>query len=144
MKKCIYVGVFAFFGAMLRFFVKNIHLYNYKGAIPVNTLFINLIGSFLMALILTISLEVKEIKEELRLGLTTGFLGAFTTFSTLCKELVKLLQSRMYFSALSYLTMSIIFGLSAAYLGVIVARKAVSRIIVIKSAAEDDSKEDAV
>lgn len=129
MKKCLYIGIFGFFGAILRYFIKNIHIYHYKEMVPINTILINVTGSFLLALILTIALEVWNIKEEVRLGIATGFLGAFTTFSTLCKDTVTLINKGLYFSALNYITISTLLGLCAAYFGIVLAREFVPKII---------------
>lgn len=129
MKKCLYIGVFGFFGAILRYFIKNIHIYHYKEMVPINTILINVTGSFLLALILTIALEVWNVKEEIRLGIATGFLGAFTTFSTLCKDTVTLINKGLYFSALNYITISTLLGLCAAYFGIVLAREFVPKII---------------
>ena len=129
MKKCLYIGIFGFFGAILRYFIKNIHIYHYKEIVPINTILINVTGSFLLALILTIALEVWNIKEEIRLGIATGFLGAFTTFSTLCKDAVTLISKGLYFSALSYVTISTLLGLCAAYFGIVIAREFIPEII---------------
>ncbi|AKA68624.1 fluoride efflux transporter FluC [Clostridium scatologenes] len=54
--------------------------------IPVNTLFINVTGSFLLALITTAALESFKIGADLKLGICTGFLGDYTTFSTFIYE----------------------------------------------------------
>lgn len=129
MKKCLYIGVFGFFGAILRYFIKNIHIYHYKEMVPINTILINVTGSFLLALILTIALEVWNVKEEIRLGIATGFLGAFTTFSTLCKDTVTLINKGLYFSALNYITISTLLGLCATYFGIVLAREFVPKII---------------
>jgi fluoride exporter len=123
MKKYIYIGAGGFFGAILRFLIEGIHIYNYKVNIPLKTLVINISGSFLLALILILTLEVVKTDENLRLGLTIGFLGAFTTFSTMCKETVSLIMNEHYFPAIFYITISTILGLAATYLGIIVAGK---------------------
>ena len=94
MRKYIFIAIGGMLGAILRYFIKNIHIYNYKEAIPINTLLINVSGSFLLALILTIAFEIFEFDADLRLGIATGFLGAYTTFSTLCKETVNLMNAR--------------------------------------------------
>ena len=122
MRKYIYIGLFGFFGAVLRFVIKNMHICPYKEVIPVNTLLINVTGSFIIALVLTLAGEAWNMKEELRLGITTGFLGAYTTFSSLCKETVQLINKGLYSSALSYVAMSTVFGLFAVYLGVNAAK----------------------
>ncbi|WML37850.1 CrcB family protein [Clostridium sp. OS1-26] len=101
--------------------------------VPLNILFINVIGSFLLALITTTALEVWEINSDIRLGICTGFLGAYTTFSTMCKEAVTLLDKGYYFSAVTYLTNSVFLGIAAAYLGVVVAREFVYKLITKKA-----------
>jgi len=101
----------------------------YQVAVPLNTLTINIAGSFILAFILTFALEVREVNPDIRLGLTMGFLGAFTTFSALCKETVGLLQNGDYFFAISYITISIILGLGLAYVGIVLARKAGLKLI---------------
>lgn len=129
MKKCLYIAAFGFFGAILRYFIKNIPVYHYKEVIPLNTIIINVTGSFALALVSTLALEVFQIREEIRLGITTGFLGAYTTFSTMCKDTVNLIYSGFYFSALSYVTISVVLGLCSAFFGVIVAREYISKFI---------------
>lgn len=123
MRKYLYIGCGSFVGAALRYLIKNIQVCGYQENIPINTLFINVLGSLIIAFISTVAYEVWAFDADLRLGLTTGLLGAFTTFSTLCKESVGLLQSGYYFSAILYMTVSVVLGLSAVYFGVVAARK---------------------
>ena len=127
MRKYVSIGCGGFLGAISRYLIKNISIYHYHENVPLNTLIINVIGAFLMALILTVALEIWAFDPDIRLGITTGFLGAFTTFSTLCKETVGLLQNGDYFSAISYLTVSTMLGLGAAYMGIVVAREMVCK-----------------
>lgn len=129
MKKLIFIGLGGFLGAVLRYSIKNIHIYNYSEGIPINTLIINVTGCFLIGLLLTIAFEIWEMEDHIRLGAATGLLGAFTTFSTLCKETVELLKNGDYYSAISYLTMSTVLGLIAVYFGVIAAREAVAKVL---------------
>lgn len=51
-------------------------------AFPYATLIVNLVGSFLIALILEASLRVSSFSPHLRLALTTGFMGGLTTYSS--------------------------------------------------------------
>lgn len=129
MKKYIFIGAGGFLGAILRFWIKSIPLQNYKELIPINTLFINVTGSFILALITTIALEVLKMNDDIRLGICTGFLGAYTTFSTLCKEASVLINKGYYFSSLSYITNSVVLGLAGAYFGVVVAREVVQKYV---------------
>lgn len=142
MRKYIFVAAGGLLGAVLRFYAKNIHIYNYHENIPLNTLFINVSGSFLLALILTIAFEIWEFDTDVRLGISTGFLGAYTTFSTLCRETAYLLEEGLYFSAISYVTISTVLGIVFAYFGIIVAREAVSKLLGEKDDYADDIKKE--
>lgn len=123
MRKYTFIAIGGTLGAILRYAIKNIHIYNYKDVFPINTLLINVSGSFLLALILTIAFEVFEFDADLRLGIATGFLGAYTTFSTLCKETVNIMNKGNYFYSIFYIGFTTILGLAAIYFGVVLARK---------------------
>lgn len=129
MKKYIYIGVGGMLGAMSRFGIKNIEVWNYHGSYPINTLLVNITGSFLLLLVLTIAFEVLDFDADIRTGASTGFLGAYTTFSTLCKETVGFLVNGDYFLAISYIIASTVLGLAFAYLGVVLARKIIEKLI---------------
>ena len=137
MRKYTFIAIGGMLGAILRYYIKNIHIYHYKEIIPINTLLINISGTFLLSLILTVAFEIYEIDADIRLGIATGFLGAFTTFSTLCKETVNLMRQGDYYSSISYIGFSAMFGLCAAYFGVVVAREIVSNFIKEKSNPSD-------
>ena len=127
MRKYFFIAVGGILGAILRFLIKNIHMY--KGNFPLNTLIINIIGSFILALILTLAFEVMDFDSDIRLGIATGFLGAFTTFSTMIKETVVLINSGYYYSAILNLTVSTLLGLVVAYLGIVIAREVISKMV---------------
>ena len=133
MRKYIYIGIGGFLGAILRFLSKNMPIYNYHENVPLNTLFINVTGCFVLALVLTVAFEIWKFDADIRLGIGTGFLGAYTTFSTLCKETSELLFKGYYFSAVSYITLSVVLGLAAVYLGVVLAREAAAKLLNIES-----------
>jgi len=129
MRKYTFIALGGMLGAILRYGIKNIHIYHYKEVIPINTLLINVSGSFLLALILTITFEIFQFDSDLRLGIGTGFLGAYTTFSSLCKETVNLMKQGDYYYSLTYIGLSTILGLAAAYFGVILSREVISKFI---------------
>jgi fluoride exporter len=110
-------------GSVLRFVVKGIKISNYNGDFPINTLCINIIGSFLLAMILTIALKAKKTDEDFQVGITVGFLGAFTTFSGFAKETEGMLAIGHVFCAGLYVFLSIILGMVAAYSGVNITKK---------------------
>lgn len=128
MRKYIFIGCGSFAGAALRYLIKGSRIFDYHGKVPLDTLFINVLGALIIAFILTIACEIGSFDSDVRLGLTTGLLGAFTTFSTLCRETVGLLQNGRYFPAIFYMTASVMLGLAAAYVGVVLARKMGSKV----------------
>lgn len=123
MKKYIYIGAGGFIGAVTRYMAKNIHFVSYHGSFPLNTFIINISGSLVIGIILTLAFEAAVINEDARLGIATGFLGAYTTFSTFCKESVLLINKGNVITAFSYTVLSIAAGLLAVYIGTIAARK---------------------
>ncbi len=138
MRKYVYIGIGGFLGAILRFLTKNIPIYSYHENVPLNTLFINVTGCFLLAFILTVAFEIWKFGAEIRLGIGTGFLGAYTTFSTLCRETSELLFRGYYFSAISYITISVFLGLAAVYFGVVLAREVVAKLL--KNVNRDENR----
>lgn len=129
MRKYILIGIGGFLGAILRYWFRGVPIYHYHENVPLNTLIINVTGSFIVALILTVAFDVWEFNADIRLGIATGFVGAYTTFSTLCKETVALLYQGNYFSAVTYVSVSTMVGIAAVYFGVVVAREAVSKLV---------------
>ncbi|WPC43675.1 fluoride efflux transporter CrcB [Clostridium sp. JS66] len=129
MKKYIFIVLGGMLGAMLRYRIEHIHIYHYKEIVPINTLMINISGSFVLALVLTIAFEIWQFSSDLRLGIATGFLGAYTTFSTMCKETVNLMKQGDYYSSISYIGFSTMLGLAAAYFAIILAREIVAKLV---------------
>ncbi|WP_391116401.1 fluoride efflux transporter CrcB [Psychrobacillus sp. L3] len=110
MTAIVAVSVGGFLGAILRFYFAQKLNENLGGKIPVGTLFVNLIGSFTLGLIASISLN-----EMYVLFIGTGFLGAFTTFSTFNKELMALQKFPRKW--IIYFIVTYVGGLCIAFLG---------------------------
>ncbi len=128
MKKYSYIAAGGMLGAMSRFGIENIQLWDFQTEFPIQTLLINITGSFFLLFLLTTAFEVLEFDANVRLGIATGFLGAYTTFSTLCKETVRLMMAGDYLIALLYILFSAVLGLAAAYLGILAARKMIGKL----------------
>lgn len=122
LKNYIFVGIGGVFGAAARYSIKLIENPGGSLAFPLNTFLINITGCFILSLLFTLASEIWSIDEELRLGIGTGFVGAFTTFSTLCKETVLLLRGGAYYTAAFYIILSAVIGLCAVLLGSTVAK----------------------
>ncbi len=127
MRKYIAIGIGGCFGAILRYLIKFIPISDALGSIPYNTLIVNVLGCFLLALILTAALQLFRLDANIRLGIATGFLGAFTTLSTFCKETAILLTGGFYFSGIVYIVLTLFLGFGAGYLGIILANQIVRK-----------------
>jgi len=126
MRKYIYISIGGAVGAVLRAGARDLSALDFDGKIPYDTLIINIIGCFILALFLTIAFEILEIDADIRMGLSTGLLGAFTTFSTFCRETVELIWSGQPLPAFIYVALSIGLGFLGAFFGVVLARKVVA------------------
>lgn len=122
MIKLISIGIGGFFGSITRYLVnRGVERY-FKGAFPLATLIVNLVGCFLLGFILTLAMRKGDPNPVLRMALTTGFLGALTTFSTFTYETLALLEGQNHLIALGNLLVSVILGLVMGWLGIVAAR----------------------
>lgn len=87
------------------------------GAFPWATLTVNVAGCLIIGLISGAASRCAGLSEHLRLFLTVGFCGGFTTFSTFANENWLLLDSRHFATAVAYCALSLLLGLGAVYAG---------------------------
>lgn len=90
-------------------------------AIPYGTLLVNVVGCFLIGLVMQVSLRTTAFSPALRLTLTTGFMGGLTTYSSFNHDVVRYLQSGAYTTAVLYFALTVILCLAAGSLSVILA-----------------------
>jgi len=113
------IGVGGFIGAILRFLVSG-WIQNGVVAFPLGTLGVNFIGSFLVSLVLYLSEYRGFFNEEIRIFLTIGVLGSFTTMSTFSFESFKLLEQGEVGTLSLNVAGTLILTFLAVYLGKIV------------------------
>ncbi len=119
----IAISLGAIAGALSRYYLTLWFAQRFGTAFPYGTFFINLTGCFVMGFFITIVLErFGTIPSEIRLMVTTGFLGAYTTFSTYGLESAKLLRDQNFSIFSFYWLGSAILGIISVQLGVILAR----------------------
>lgn len=109
-------------GANARYWLTNLFLARLGPALPFGTLFINITGSFLLGLILTVAANRLTVEPIVRLTVGTGFLGAYTTFSAFSVDTVTLVERGDLVPALLYAVGSLVGSILAAYLGVVLGR----------------------
>ncbi|MEH7884323.1 fluoride efflux transporter CrcB [Bacillus sp. JJ1609] len=106
------VGLGGFFGAITRFSLSQYINKKFSFKIPIATLFINLLGSFLLGLIIGIGMRGSAL-----LLIGTGFMGAFTTFSTFKLEGIQLHLEKRKKDFFIYNGVSYGGGILLAYIG---------------------------
>lgn len=109
-------------GGALRYVLGELATSRWSTAFPWHTIAINVGGSFFLGLITAIGLQREAMTPELRLFLGVGILGGFTTFSTLSYETVALFQQGLILQAVANMFGSVVLGVVAASLGVLVGR----------------------
>lgn len=89
---------------------------------PWGTLAVNAFGSFLLGVILEVSLATDLFPPTLRLALTTGVLGGFTTYSTFNYETLQLFQQEDWLLGGANLLATVVLCLAAGGIGVVAGR----------------------
>ena len=118
----VYIGIFGGLGCIARYLASG-WTYQLVGRnLPYGTMFVNILGSFLLGLLMTLGLRSTLFSPEIRLGLTVGFMGGFTTFSTFSYETLRLLEEGSLWQAGINVVLNVVLCLSFALLGVLVAR----------------------
>ena len=109
--------LFGIAGTLSRYALHGLIQYGTGSAFPAGTLAVNLAGCFLLGGLGQFALNHLWFPPEWRIGLTIGFFGAFTTFSTFGWETIHLLDDGEWMKAALYVGASVIGGLSLVRLG---------------------------
>ena len=109
-------------GGVTRYYLSG-WIYNLLGrAFPYGTFVVNIIGAYLIGLIMELALRSTLIPDTLRLGLTVGFLGGLTTFSTFSYETFSLLEDGRFLVAFTNVVVSVAVCLLFTWLGIVSVR----------------------
>lgn len=121
--KMLYLGIFGGMGCIARYMVSG-WVYTLAGkGLPYGTLTVNVVGSLLLGLVMEGSLRSTLLSPELRFGLTVGFMGGFTTFSTFSYETVRLLEEGSLVAAGANILLNVTVCIVAALVGIYLARQ---------------------
>ena len=122
-KLILLVGAGGFIGSVGRYLVQLLFCKNTLSVFPYNTVIVNILGSLLIGIIYALSEKQNIMTPEWRIFLATGICGGFTTFSAFSYENISLLRDGQLMQALLYSSLSIIFGLLATYIGIILVKQ---------------------
>ena len=123
MRELLIVGAAGAAGAVGRYALSG-WVHEFAGArFPWGTLAVNVLGCFALGYLMHVSLATTAISPHWRLALGTGFLGAFTTFSTFSYETVRELERGAWSAAGMNVALNLALGIPATFLGLFLARK---------------------
>lgn len=122
MKTAATIALFCAGGGLTRYYLSG-WVYNLLGrSFPYGTFVVNIIGAYLIGLIMELGLRGTVIPDTLRIGLTVGFLGGLTTFSTFSFETFSLLEDGQFLVAFTNILASVVVCLLFTWLGIITVR----------------------
>lgn len=118
------VGAGGFFGAIARYVIDGWVATATGGGFPWGTLVVNVTGSFVLGVLFAASVERDVLPAAIRAPVLIGFIGAYTTFSTLTLESWRLVQDGSYVAAFANIGGSIVLGMLAVVAGLAIGRLA--------------------
>lgn len=89
---------------------------------PYGTLAVNVIGSFLIGFVMQVGLATPLLSPTLRMTLTTGFIGGFTTYSTFNYETIRYVQDGAWKLAVGNVLITLLICLAAGFAGIALGR----------------------
>ena len=118
----VWIGIGGFFGAVVRYALNTWLTARWGAVFPYGTIFVNLSGSFVLCLIIAMLSRGVDVAPHLRLALTAGFLGSYTTFSTFSADALLLFESGHLARGLGYVIGSVAGGGLMGVLGLLLGR----------------------
>ena len=118
----VWIGIGGFLGAVVRYGLNTWLAVRWGAEFPYGTLFVNLSGSFVLCLVIAMLGRGVDVAPHLRLALTAGFLGSFTTFSTFSADALLLFESGHIARGLGYVIGSIAGGGLMGAMGLFLGR----------------------
>ena len=117
LKSILIVGLGGFIGTVARFLISRYFQFNIASVFPWGTFIINIVGCLLIGLIYGISEKSELLSPEIRMFMTVGICGGFTTFSTFSNDAFLLVREQEWIRFALYTSLSVFIGLMSVYLG---------------------------
>ncbi len=121
-KTLLLVGIGGGLGSVLRYLTAYIVGKFYDNPFPLATFSVNILGCLLIGILIGIFGKQLSPNDDLKYLFITGFCGGYTTFSTFSAENIQLIQSGNYLIPALYITSSVLFGILAVFLGMVLVK----------------------
>lgn len=123
MTTALSIALFGAAGCLVRYWLSGwINTTLRHSSFPYGTLVVNIVGAFLIGLLIEFSLRSTMVPHSLRVALSIGFLGGLTTFSTFSLETFALLERGMLATAFFNVLVSVSLCLLSTWVGIVIAR----------------------
>lgn len=122
-KTIIAVGLGGFIGSVLRYLVSRLTTGVDFASLPLGTLTVNVLGCFVLGLLSGLFERTGSLSPELKLLLTTGLCGGFTTFSTFMGENFSMARNGQFMLMAAYLMLSLVLGFVLFFAGYAMSAK---------------------
>lgn len=117
LKPVLWVAIGGALGSILRYLMSRAIQENFGIDFPIGTLFVNLLGSFVIGFLYSYMVEGMLVAPHIRVFAITGILGGFTTFSSFSYESLQLLMEGNYLGFLIYFCTTNFGGIFLTFLG---------------------------
>jgi CrcB protein len=134
----LWVTVGSALGGLLRYAITRMTL-TMSAGFPYGTIFINVVGSFVIGYFGTLTLQSGRYaaSDNLRLFVMVGLCGGFTTFSSFSLQTFDLLRSGAWVRALANVVLSVTLCLAAVAAGHLLAQRSVANVAIAQTAEEE-------
>lgn len=122
LKTLLLIGLGGAIGSMLRYLTLVMVNKYWPHHFPLATFITNVVGCFLIGLIVGLLAKNNLSDSEWKWFLITGFCGGYTTFSAFGYENIQLLQNQNVLIAFAYIALSVVMGLLAVWFGLFVTK----------------------
>ena len=120
-KLMLIAGAGGFIGTCCRYLTNRLYLTYFKTTLPLATFTANILGCFIVGLILGLLNRSGIVSPRINAFMVVGFCGGFTTFSTFSFETLTMGMNGELLTSLLYVAASIILGLIAVWLGLLLS-----------------------
>ncbi|WP_437746623.1 fluoride efflux transporter CrcB [Sorangium sp. So ce1504] len=126
MDRWFWIGLGGAAGTLARYGLSTWCQQRFGAEFPYGTLAVNVIGSFLLGAIGEVAATTELLSPTLRLSLSTGVMGGFTTYSSFNNETIRLIEYKSWAVGLANIAITLVGCLLAGVLGMVVARRLVA------------------